>query len=385
MIINTGSRTDIPAFYSEWFYNRIREGYVLVRSPFAPQNVTRYRLDPSVVDLISFCTKNPSPMLGRLHELDAFRTFFMVTITPYGREIEPGVPEVEEVVRSFAALSAYAGRDAVSWRYDPVFISEKYTVEFHKKAFREIAEKLMPYTDQCVVSFIDLYEKTKRNFLEVRPVTKAEQEELIASFAETLGELSHTGVAYARARDKAGASRDVDVQGGAGVSRNVDVRDEAGASREAPGRGTEGAAGGAKKYSEVRDSGKTVSGMQIHLCLEDASLVRPGVDADGCFAQAVAEKAIGRRLIVPRHAPARLGCACLLGADIGAYNTCGHGCRYCYANYDEKLVQENMRQHDPASPLLIGHVRDTDVIHDAKQSSWVDPQMNLSDFLGDVS
>ena len=85
MIINTGSRTDIPAFFSTWFYNRIREGYVLARNPYNPVFVTRYRLDPSVVDAISFCTKNPIPMLKRIHELDHFRCFFMVTITPYGK------------------------------------------------------------------------------------------------------------------------------------------------------------------------------------------------------------------------------------------------------------------------------------------------------------
>ena len=105
MIINTGSRTDIPAFYSEWFYRRIREGFVMVRNPYRPTDVTRYLLDPSVADMIAFCTKNPAPMLGRLHELDAFRTFFMVTITPYGKDIEPYVPEPDRVMDAFAALS----------------------------------------------------------------------------------------------------------------------------------------------------------------------------------------------------------------------------------------------------------------------------------------
>lgn len=310
MIINTGSRTDIPAFFSEWFYNRIKEGYVLVRNPFNPQVITRYRLDPACVDAISFCTKNPAPMLRRIHELDRFRTFFMVTITPYGPEIEPNVPETREVIRSFAALSRYAGRDAVSWRYDPVFIFGKYTADYHKKAFAAMAEALAPYTGQCVVSFIDLYEKTKRNFPGVRPVKAAEQEELIGSFAET-----------------------------------------------------------ARRH-----------GMQIHLCLENENLVRPGVDADGCFSQAVLEAAIGARLAVPRHSPARQGCSCLLGADIGAYNTCGHGCVYCYANYDRKSVAANLRQHDPASPLLIGHPRPDDIIRDAKQETWIDPQISIFDF-----
>ena len=154
MIINTGSRTDIPAFFSEWFYNRIKAGFVLVRNPYNPVMVTRYVLDPSVVDAISFCTKNPAPMLPGLHELDRFKSFFMVTITPYGREIEPLVPDKNKVVESFKALSEYAGKNAMSWRYDPVFISEKYSVKFHKRAFADFAEKLHPYTSQCVVSFM---------------------------------------------------------------------------------------------------------------------------------------------------------------------------------------------------------------------------------------
>ncbi len=185
MIINTGSRTDIPAFYSEWFYRRIREGFVMVRNPYRPTDVTRYLLDPSVADMIAFCTKNPAPMLGRLHELDAFRTFFMVTITPYGKDIEPYVPEPDRVMDAFAALSEYAGRNAVSWRYDPVLITDRYPVDFHKSAFEKMAGKLKNWTDQCVVSFVDLYEKTKRNFPGVRNVTQSEQRELIRSFGET--------------------------------------------------------------------------------------------------------------------------------------------------------------------------------------------------------
>ena len=224
MIINTGSRTDIPAFYSEWFYRRIREGFVMVRNPYRPTDVTRYLLDPSVADMIAFCTKNPAPMLGRLHELDAFRTFFMVTITPYGKDIEPYVPEPDRVMDAFAALSEYAGRNAVSWRYDPVLITDRYPVDFHKSAFEKMAGKLKNWTDQCVVSFVDLYEKTKRNFPGVRNVTQSEQRELIRSFGETAERLD----------------------------------------------------------------------MQIHLCLEDARLVRPHVDAGGCMSREVVEKAIGQ-------------------------------------------------------------------------------------------
>ena len=147
MIINTGSRTDIPAFFSEWFYNRIKEGYVCVRNPYYPSQVQRYRLSPEVVDCLIFCTKNPTPMLPRLSELDAFRQFWGVTITPYGKEIEPYVPDKEVVMNSFKRLSERIGIKAISWRYDPIFISEKYSVEWHIEAFARMAENLSSYTE----------------------------------------------------------------------------------------------------------------------------------------------------------------------------------------------------------------------------------------------
>ena len=105
------------------------------------------------------------------------------------------------------------------------------------------------------------------------------------------------------------------------------------------------------------------------------------MDAEGCFSKKVIENAIGKRLLVPTHSPARQGCSCLLGADIGEYNTCGHGCLYCYANYDQSAVLHNMSQHDPSSPLLIGHLTEHDIVHTAKQASWIDRQMSIFDFL----
>ena len=161
MILNTGSRTDIPAYYSDWFYERVRAGEVLVRNPYYPTQITRYRLDPAVVDALVFCTKNPLPMLERLSMLDAFTMFWFVTITPYGREIEPHVPDKNLIAEAFCRLSESVGRERVSFRYDPVFLNETYSVQHHVEKFGELAEKLSGYTGQCVVSFIDLYDASK--------------------------------------------------------------------------------------------------------------------------------------------------------------------------------------------------------------------------------
>jgi hypothetical protein len=190
MIISTGMRTDIPAYFSQWFYNRIREGYVLTRNPYFPEQVTRYRLSPDVVDCLTFCTKNPEPMLERIHELDRFRQFWFVTITPYGQEIEPNVPDRERVIDSFLRLSEAVGLPCIGWRYDPIFLMEKYDLEFHIQSFAQMAGRLNGYTDHCVISFIDLYEKTKRNFPGVREVSRADQEILGQAFAE-IGRKNH--------------------------------------------------------------------------------------------------------------------------------------------------------------------------------------------------
>ena len=178
MIINTGMRTDIPAFYSEWFVNRLKAGFALVRNPYNPHSVTRYRLSPDVVDLIGFCTKNPAPMLPHMDLLQSYGQYWFVTITPYGKEIEPRVPDKRNVLENFRRLSHIVGVDSIGWRYDPIFISDEYPVERHIKAFEYMAKTLSGYTRTAVISFIDLYEKTRRNFPEASRVT-AEQRLLL--------------------------------------------------------------------------------------------------------------------------------------------------------------------------------------------------------------
>ena len=307
MIINTGQRTDIPAFYSEWFVNRLKAGFVLVRNPYQPQRVTRYRLNPEVVDLIGFCTKNPTPMLPHMDLLKPYGQYWYVTVTPYGRDIEPRVPGKLRVLDSFRRLSDTVGADSMGWRYDPMFINDAWTVERHIKAFEYMAKELAGYTRTAVISFIDLYGKTKRNFPEAQTVS--EQNRL------TLGK----------------AMADI-----------------------------------CKQY-----------GMTLRPCAEGNDLARFGADCGGCMTVSMYEQALRQRLKVPRRPSARKECACYLGGDIGAYNSCGHLCRYCYANDDAETVKRNMAEHDPASPLLIGHLMPGDQVYDAKQESWIDYQIAM--------
>ena len=308
MILNTGNRTDIPAFYSEWFMNRVREGYALSRSPYAPNVLYRYRIDPKVVDVLGFCTKNPGPMLKHLKELSAFHQFWSVTITPYGKDIEPNVPDKKEVMESVRHLSKAVGPSCVCWRYDPILISGRYTVEEHIRQFGSMAAFLSGSITRVVISFIDLYDKTRRNFPEAEEVSRADRLKMGKAFADIAG--SH--------------------------------------------------------------------GMKLHTCLEGEELACFGIDTTGCMTRRVLEEALGEELPVPSSAEnARDGCRCLLGGDIGAYNTCRHFCRYCYANYDRETVMRNSRLHDPASPLLVGHVLASDEIRDIKQESWRTGQLRL--------
>lgn len=308
MIINTGNRTDIPAYYSEWFYNRIKEGYVMARNPYNPEQILKYQLRPDIVDVLCFCTKNPEPMFERINEIKEFGQFWFVTITPYGSDIEPNVPKKEKVMDSFSKLSEIVGIDAVSWRYDPIFISEEYTLNFHIKCFEYMAKKLSGVTRQCVISFIDLYAKTKRNFPKVREVSWEEQRIIAKEFVK--------------------------------IGKRYDIK--------------------------------------IRACCERKNLEEYGIDVSGCMTKSVLEKAIQCTLDVPKsQKSSRTECNCLLGNDIGMYNTCGHACVYCYANYERRAVMRNKKFHDPNSPFLLGGFQENDKIKEVKQVSWLDEQLSF--------
>ena len=146
MIINTGARTDTVQYYTPWLLNRFAEGYVLARNPLFPHKVSRYILSPEVVDCVVFCSKNYRPILPRLHEITGrFNTYFHYTITAYGQDIEPGVPDIGESIRTLIELSKLVGKERISWRYDPVLLTGAYTVERHLETFRRMAEQIAPY------------------------------------------------------------------------------------------------------------------------------------------------------------------------------------------------------------------------------------------------
>ena len=185
MIISASRRTDIPAVFSEWFFNRIKEGYVIVPNPMNTKQLSKISLDPSVVDCIVFWTKNPIPMMDRLDELEKYdnRFYFTFTLNAYCLDAEPNIPNKgNELIPAFQQLSRTIGKERVCWRYDPIFISDNYDIRYHKKYFSVLCDKLASFTEKCTVSFVDLYEKTKRNTapLNCRAPHPEEERELLA-------------------------------------------------------------------------------------------------------------------------------------------------------------------------------------------------------------
>lgn len=164
MILSVSRRTDIPNYYSEWFLNRIKEGYLYVRNPINAHQISKIILSPEVVDCIVFWTKNPEPMFARLDELDDYNYYFQFTLTGFGNDIECNIPHKKEImIPIFQKLSHKIGRDKVIWRYDPIIFTNKYNLEYHLKAFSQIAKELHGYTSKCVISFVDIYTKNKRS------------------------------------------------------------------------------------------------------------------------------------------------------------------------------------------------------------------------------
>ena len=306
MIINTGTRTDIPAFFSRWFLNRIDEGFVCTRNPYN-NDIYRYPLNPKIIDCLCFCTKNPKPLLKNIDKLDDFNQFWFVTITPYDKDIEVNVPDFNRVIKSFKELSEHVGINKISWRYDPIFITEKYNLDFHVAMFERMACELSGYTNDCTISFIDLYKKVLRNFSEAKEVTTDERLVVGENFSKI-----------------------------------------------------------AEKYD-----------IQMKTCVEGTLLDQFGFDSSGCMTQSVIENAIGNTLKIPKGKYRTRECDCIFGRDIGAYNTCMHGCRYCYANANMKLVKRNQKLHNSNSPLLIGELKENDVVKEVNEPSYIDAQQKL--------
>lgn len=302
MIINTGGRTDTVQYFTKWLLKRFEEGYVYARNPLFPNKVTRYELTPDKVDGVQFCSKNYEPILAELPKIvRRFHTYFHYTITAYGKDVEPGVPSIEKSMETLKLLSAIVGKQRLAWRYDPVLLTEKYTIAYHLETFERMAKELAPYVDRCIFSFVEMYKKLEFNMPELICLTEQDNNTLACG----LGAI-------------------------------------------------------AEKYD-----------LYIQSCGTNGDYSQYGIHASGCMTLDIMGKANGIVFRNLKHKGMRQGCHCIESRDIGAYDTCMNGCKYCYANKRPEKAFENFKYHDPDSPLLLGHLKETDIVQQGAQKSFL--------------
>ena len=312
MILSVSRRTDIPNYYSDWFINRIKEGFLYVRNPMNAHQISKISLSPEVVDCIVFWTKNPAGMIGKLDALKEYMYYFQFTLTGYGKDIEPNLPNKrDDLISTFITLSEKIGKERVVWRYDPILINERYTADYHVKAFEEIAGKLAGHTEKVIISFVDLYEKAKRNMagLNIQIMTGAEMMDLAGKMAEA-----------------------------------------------------------ASKY-----------GLAIESCAEQLDLQAVGIGHGSCIDKKLIERLTGCKLAVGKDKNQREECGCFESVEVGTYNTCLNGCKYCYANFSDKKVGDNAALYSADSPMLCGSVGPNDKLTVREVRSFKDTQISFLD------
>lgn len=297
MIISASRRTDIPRFHSEWLINRVNEGFVDVRNPMFPTQVSRYSLDPSVVDGIVFWTKDPAPMLDKLDAFDAYPYYFQFSLTAYGRDIESGLRDKSELISTFKELSRKIGSSRVNWRFDPILISDHYSLDYQLSAFDVMASELSGYTEKVTISFIDEYNFSGRSIYSsvgAAGTTLDQQKKLACEIAKT-------------ARDN---NMRVDT-----CAESIDL---------------------------------TEYGIEHARCV-DSRIIE---SISGCKLSRLKT----RYEELAKDKSQRKECCCIESIDIGWPNTCMNGCKYCYATTDYALLARQFKQCNPSSTLLCGNV-----------------------------
>ena len=288
MILNVSDRTDIVAFYSKWFMKRYKEGYIDVRNPFYPKQVSRIFFNE--VDAIMFCTKNPIPIINYLPEIKK-PILFHVTLTPYKKDIEPSVPPKGKIIDAIKKISTIIGSENLYVRYDPIFLNNNYNLNYHIKTFNHLCELLEGYVEHIIVSFVDDYKNVRKNMniLNIKPFTENDYKQIGINFSQS-----------------------------------------------------------AKKHK-----------MTVQTCFEENDLTEYGFIKQECLTKEIAQNLTGKTKFKKWNARK---CNCIEMVDIGAYNTCLQLCKYCYANYDEKNIKNNIKNHNPNSSLLIGELEEDDII-----------------------
>lgn len=185
MILSVSRRTDIPCYYSEWFMNRLNAGYVLTRNPMNPVQINKIQLSPDIIDCIVFWTKDALKIIPYLTEMNhlGYKYYFQFTLTPYDTIYEKNLRYKIDIENTFIELSKMIGKEKVLWRYDPIIMNDFLTMDYHKKHFLRLCEKLHAYTESVTISFVDKYTKLKTNL--IREITDEEMIELSSFIRQT--------------------------------------------------------------------------------------------------------------------------------------------------------------------------------------------------------
>lgn len=291
MIISASRRTDIPAFYSKWFMNRIRAGFCTVPNPFNPAQISNISLTPEHVDVIVFWTRNPGPIIPHLKELSqrGYRYYFLYTLMNNPKLLDPKSPSMKHSLNIFKKLSDLIGPEKIIWRYDPILLSNFSDINFHKKAYEKIAESLYGHTFRCIISFAQIYRKIKGrlNKLSDRGFIINECDENISDLSGTLAQIA--------------------------AKNNMEI--QSCALKKNPGK----------------------FGILHGKCVDDDYIKR----------------VFGLKLDLKKDSFQRKECDCVASKDIGMYNSCLYECQYCYATGSFEKAGINYRNYDPCSSSLL--------------------------------
>src|ERR1039457_1215982 len=306
MIISASRRTDIPAFYADSFIKRVREGYFYRVNPFNSKQVSGFSLKPEDVDAVCFWTKNPRPLMKHLDELDerGLNYYFQFTLNHYDAPFEPNVPPLQERIETMVELAGRIGPERVVWRYDPIILSSMTPVAWHLERAEEIASQVKDTTRRLVFSFYDFYGKGQGRLNKALEGTGIKLEDITAP-------------------------------------EQKDDLDQV-----------------AKGFKEIADHHK----LQIFSCSEDVDLAAIGIHHGACIDGNLIHDLFGVNVTSSKDKNQRESCKCVESADMGIYNTCHFRCTYCYANFNEGMIESNNRKHYLDSPSLLDRSEEQIVI-----------------------
>jgi hypothetical protein len=296
MIISASRRTDIPSLYAGWFIKRVKAGYCLVPNPYNRNQVSRISLAPNDVAVMVFWTRNPRPLLPYLKELDdcGIHYYFQFTVMNNPREIDPHTSSLHASLETFRRLVDHVGPRRVIWRYDPIVFTETTNREFHLKVFADIADQLENLTHRCVISIVDAYRKTKSRMVALSKLPGFKVEGYQPALHEAmLWEMQ--SIASAR-------------------------------------------------------------GMELTSCAEEITLSHLGIKPGKCIDDEYIRAVFDIEVTHKKDKGQREACGCVESRDIGVYDTCILGCKYCYATSSFEKALINYQKHDKDAPSLINGI-----------------------------